>query len=118
MSHATYPIRLTLGNICHATYPIRLTLGNIRHATYPIRLTLGNIRHETYQNHLERDYTHDELTAEEVEQKQGTEHGVELLSEPEAERTDMSALPPGGAALAVLCGGVAMEGHRQGTAQS
>jgi hypothetical protein len=32
--------------------------------------TPGTLRHATYQHHLERDYTHDELAAEEVELEQ------------------------------------------------
>jgi hypothetical protein len=51
-----------------------------------MRLTLGNVRHATYQNHLERDDTHDELAAEEVEEQQGAEQAVQLLGEPEAQR--------------------------------
>jgi hypothetical protein len=74
-------IIIGLYSMCHATCQQRLTLGIVRHATCQQHLTHGNIRHATYQNHLECNDTHDELTAEEVEQKQGTEHSVQLLSE-------------------------------------
>jgi hypothetical protein len=89
MRHATYQYRLTLGNM----YVMQLTstvwyLATCTSCNLPVPCDISqHVRHATYQNHLERNDTHDELTAEEVEQKQRTEHGVQLVSKSEAKWT-------------------------------
>jgi hypothetical protein len=82
----TYQYRLTLGNM----HVVKLTstvwnLATCTSCKLPVPSdTWQHVRHATYQNHLEGNDTHDELTAEEVEQKQRAEHGVQILNKPEA----------------------------------